>query len=167
MIPEVDYFDDLPVQLRRSSNTTLHQQFANNRMNGADRLSQTQLNKDGLVIPRKPANPCIESMERRDLHRELLFSQKMGKPVLNQKTELQKAMQKHREHQTKKEVEMERQSTRSSLEKVLEQRARRLEEMERSMTGDMEEERKSSEPNEFLRMHAKLRGRVEATAASQ
>lgn len=35
------------------------------------------------------------------------------------------------------------------------------------MTGDMEEERKSSEPNEFLRMHAKLRGRVEATAASQ
>jgi len=52
-----------------------------------------------------------------------------GKPVLNQKTELQKAMQKHREHQTKKEVEMERQSTRSSLEKVLEQRARRLEEV--------------------------------------
>ena len=38
-------------------------------------------------------------------------------------------MQKHREHQNKKEEEMERLSSRSSLEKVLEQRARRLEEV--------------------------------------
>jgi hypothetical protein len=52
-----------------------------------------------------------------------------GKPVLNQKSELQKAMQKHREHQNRKEEEMERLSSRSSLEKVLEQRARRLEEV--------------------------------------
>jgi hypothetical protein len=28
------------------------------------------------VVPRKPPNPCIASMERRDLHRELAFHQK-------------------------------------------------------------------------------------------
>lgn len=52
-----------------------------------------------------------------------------GKGVLNQKSELQRAMQKHREVQSKKEMEKERQSTRSALEITLEKRARRLEEV--------------------------------------
>lgn len=52
-----------------------------------------------------------------------------GKGVLNQKTELQRAMQKHREVQNQKEMEKERQSTRSALEITLEKRARRLEEV--------------------------------------
>lgn len=38
-------------------------------------------------------------------------------------------MQKHREVQSKKEMEKERQSTRSALEITLEKRARRLEEV--------------------------------------
>jgi len=49
--------------------------------------------------------------------------------VLNQKSELQKAMQKHREVKTRKELEQERLSSRSALEITLEQRARRLEEV--------------------------------------
>lgn len=52
-----------------------------------------------------------------------------GKTVLNQKSELQKAMQKHREVKTRKELEQERLSSRSALEITLEQRARRLEEV--------------------------------------
>ena len=52
-----------------------------------------------------------------------------GKGVLNQKSELQKAMQKHREVQSRKEMEKERLSTRSALEVTLEKRARRLEEV--------------------------------------
>jgi len=167
MIPEPDYNDDdLPMHVRRNNNNSSHP-LNNNRMNGSDRLPHIHLDKDGLVVPRKPANPCVDSNERRDLHRELLFNQKIGKPVLNQKSELQKAMQKHREHQNRKEEEMERLSSRSSLEKVLEQRARRLEELERGINSELEDVRKSSEPNEFLRMHAKLRGRVEATTATQ
>lgn len=52
-----------------------------------------------------------------------------GKGVLNQKSELQRAMQKHQEVQSRKELEKERQSTRSALEITLEKRARRLEEV--------------------------------------
>ena len=52
-----------------------------------------------------------------------------GKGVLNQKSELQKAMQKHRETQNRKEIEKERLSTKSALEVTLEKRARRLEEV--------------------------------------
>ncbi len=55
-----------------------------------------------------------------------------GKGVLNQKSELQKAMQKHREVQSRKEMEKERLSTRSALEITLEKRARRLEEVFKS-----------------------------------
>ena len=50
--------------------------------------------------------------------------------MLNQKSELQKAMQKHRETQSRKEMEQERMSSRSALEITLEQRARRLEEVQ-------------------------------------
>ena len=77
MIPEPDYNDDdLPMHVRRNNNNISHP-LNNNRMNGSDRLPNIHLDKDGLVVPRKPANPCVDSHERRDLHRELLFNQKM------------------------------------------------------------------------------------------
>jgi len=47
--------------------------------------------------------------------------------VLNQKSELQKAMEKHKEHQVKKELELQKQESKSALERVIEERARRLE----------------------------------------
>jgi hypothetical protein len=59
-----------------------------------------------------------------------VFIRFRGKTVLNQKSELQKAMQKHRETQSRKEMEQERMSSRSALEITLEQRARRLEEVQ-------------------------------------
>lgn len=31
----------------------------------------------GLITPRRLVNPCLESSPRQDLHRELLFNQKM------------------------------------------------------------------------------------------
>jgi Protein of unknown function (DUF1151) len=52
-----------------------------------------------------------------------------GKAVLNQKSELQRALQKQREVQSRKEIEKERLSTRSALEITLEKRAQRLEEV--------------------------------------
>lgn len=50
-----------------------------------------------------------------------------GKSVLNQKTELQRAMQKHQEHKVKKEVELQRQMNKTAFERVIEERARKLE----------------------------------------
>ena len=56
----------------RRSNPSLNN-FNNNNNNGNERLSGVATDKDGLVIPRKPANPCLESMEHREIHRELKF----------------------------------------------------------------------------------------------
>jgi len=103
-------------------------------------------------------------MEHREIHRELKFHLKTGKTVLNQKSELQKAMQKHRETQSRKEMEQERMSSRSALEITLAERARRLEQMERGYEDS--QPKSPTEANEFLKMHAKLRGRVERTAAT-
>lgn len=35
------------------------------------------MHQDGLILPRKPVNPCLTSNEHQNLHRELLFNQKM------------------------------------------------------------------------------------------
>jgi hypothetical protein len=34
-------------------------------------------NPEGIIMPRKLTNPCVESTDRQNLHRELLFNQKM------------------------------------------------------------------------------------------
>jgi hypothetical protein len=47
--------------------------------------------------------------------------------VLNQKSELQRALEKHKEHQVKKELEQQKQENKSALERVIEERARKLE----------------------------------------
>lgn len=81
MIPLPDFYneDDRPNNRRNSYNNNLNHNN-NNSNNSVDHLSErlgsVVLDKDGLVVPRKPANPCVESMERRDLHRELMFHQK-------------------------------------------------------------------------------------------
>lgn len=51
----------------------------------------------------------------------------MGKNVLNQKSELQKAMDKHRDQAARKEAEKEKLNNKTAFEKVIEERARRLE----------------------------------------
>lgn len=109
---------------------------------------------EALIMPRKLPNPYLQSQDRQNLHRELLFNQKIGKNVLNQKSELQRAMEKHKDTQIRKELEMQKQENRSPLEKVIEERARRLENVEK--TNCVSEE---NQP-EFLQVHAKLRARM-------
>ena len=46
---------------------------------------------------------------------------------MNQKSELQKAMEKHKEQVTKRELEAQRQENMTPFEKVIEQRAKKLE----------------------------------------
>ncbi|GFG32742.1 hypothetical protein Cfor_12155, partial [Coptotermes formosanus] len=116
-------------------------------------------NPEGLIVPRKPQNPCIESSDHKNLHRELLFNQKIGKNVLNQKSELQRALEKHKEHQVKKELEQQKQESKSALERVIEERARRLETLQKT-----EEDNNTCRPGEpeFMKIHARLRARMDS-----
>lgn len=59
--------------------------------------------------------------------RELFYIFFRGKNVLNQKSELQRALEKHKDHQVKKEIENEKSQNKTLLERVIEERARRLE----------------------------------------
>ncbi|CAH2075377.1 unnamed protein product, partial [Iphiclides podalirius] len=85
---------------------------------------------DGLIAPRRLPNPCLESPQRMDLHRELMFNQRIGKNVLNQKSELQKALSKHKEKQLMNQVKEHRETP--ELERAIAERARRLEQAEQS-----------------------------------
>lgn len=109
------------------------------------------LDPQGLILPRKPFNPCLDSKDRQDLHRELMFNQRIGKSVLNQKSELQRALEKHKDHQIKKELENEKSQNKTLLERVIEERARRLESLEKK-------EENTNRLPEFMQVHAKLRG---------
>ncbi|OWR54738.1 hypothetical protein KGM_215868 [Danaus plexippus plexippus] len=85
---------------------------------------------DGLIAPRRLPNPCVENPLRMDLHRELMFNQKIGKNVLNQKSELQKALSKHKEKQLMNQIQQHRETP--ELERAIAERARRLEQAEQS-----------------------------------
>ncbi|XP_013772038.2 protein FAM107B-like [Limulus polyphemus] len=142
MIPEPDYSDT-----EEDKDQKICQPLSRRRSN-----SSTQYNKEGLVLPRKLCNPCLESSERKSLHRELLFNQRIGKNVLNQKTELQKVLEKFKDEQKKKNIEEEKQNKRTALEKKLEQQASRIKEYE-----DLNEEKPKKDESEFLKVHAKVR----------
>uniref|UniRef100_T1IUW6 SH3 domain-containing protein n=1 Tax=Strigamia maritima TaxID=126957 RepID=T1IUW6_STRMM len=105
MIPEPDYSDSDDDSRRPKGNMKA-------TLNG-------HLTDDGLIVPKKLSNPCVESKDRQNLHKELLFNQKIGKNVLNQKSELQK-------------------------------------------NDEPEVAKKSSDIPEFLRVHAKVRARMDS-----
>lgn len=138
MIPEPDYSDSEDPENRRKPRPGLS--------NGV------QFTEDGLVVPKKPTNPCLESSERQNLHRELLFNQKIGKSVIGQKTELQKAMEKFRDEQKKKELEEQKINKKTAFEKKLEEQANKLKQQEELEAKKVE----SQDQPEFLRVHARV-----------
>ncbi|KAK7866879.1 hypothetical protein R5R35_006042 [Gryllus longicercus] len=115
---------------------------------------------EGLILPRKLHNPCLESNDHKNLHRELLFNQKVGKNVLNQKSELQKAFGKHKEQQVRKELEQQRQNSKSDFERMVEERARRMDLLEKERSEDSD--KCSQGESEFLKVHAKMRARMDS-----
>ncbi|XP_034252793.1 uncharacterized protein LOC117652182 [Thrips palmi] len=112
------------------------------------------VSSEGLILPRKPQNPCLDSTEKQNLHRELMFNQKMGKSPLNQKSELQRALQTRKEHQVRKEAELQKQQSKTPFEQMIEARARKLE------SKPEEKNNLGAEP-EFIKVHAKLRAKME------
>lgn len=153
MIPEPDYSDseDEREQHRRRPVRMPGMAAAHPHHNEAQ---LAHVNDEGLILPRKLPNPCAESAERKSLHRELLFNQKMGKSVLGQKSELQKAMEKMKDEQRRKELEEERVKGRTALEKRLEEQANKLKLHEESEV--IKTDLPSSEESEFLRVHARV-----------
>lgn len=117
------------------------------------------MHQDGLILPRKPVNPCLTSAEHQKLHRELLFNQKIGKNVLGQKSELQIALEKHKRAQNQKEMEQQKNSCRTPFERMIEERAKKIEtQMEKIEVKDKDEDKP-----EFLQVHAKLRAKMAKT----
>ncbi|XP_076357501.1 protein FAM107B-like [Tachypleus tridentatus] len=107
--------------------------------------------EEGLVVPKKLPNPCRESFERKNVHRELLFNNKIGKNVLGKKSELEKAMEKVKDDQKKKEMQQLCINKRSSLEKCLEVQADKLKQYE-----DNSNMKTEAIESEFHQVHSKV-----------
>jgi len=120
--------------------------------------SQAHLTQEGLIIPRKLPNPILENTDRQNLHRELMFNQKIGKNVLNQKSELQKALEKHKDNIAKKEFENHVATKAYELDKVIADRAKRRQDA--APVVDNDDDKGLSK--EFLEARAKLRARTES-----
>lgn len=101
-------------------------------MKAADDLSgsiqQQIFDQDGLVLPKRVVHHPVSVAQPiiRDLNRELKFNQIRGKNVLDQKSELKKALEKLEESKRRREAEQERLSRRTSLELRLEERAEKI-----------------------------------------
>merc|ERR1711997_671987 len=63
--------------------------------------SNTTRDENGLILPRKIVNPCIQSPFRRDLNREIRWNTDKGINVLNTKSELEKAFANHKKKRTR------------------------------------------------------------------
>lgn len=129
-------------------------------------MAQVQLDENGLVVPKKLFNPCKESRECQNLHREIRWNAKAGINVLENKTELQKVMEKRSRHRKEQERLHEQEATKTPFQKMLEDRAKRLEKIEAQTNIDGGHSSEDSghcspEPeSEFLKVHAQLRGRA-------
>merc|ERR1739844_882345 len=93
--------------------------------------NNTPRDENGLILPRKIVNPCIQSPFRRDLNREIKWNSDKGINVLNTKSELEKAFAKHKKNLNEKKKEQETaESFTGEFQKMITERARRLEKFE-------------------------------------
>ncbi|XP_023227107.1 protein FAM107B-like [Centruroides sculpturatus] len=102
------------------------------------------------LYPSKTFNPCLQSSERRQLHRELLWYTKMGRDILRPKTELKTVLEAVRCKRKKpKEIVPPRLT---ELEMKLQERRKRLEQMEEQK----DKRRQKEEFPEFVRVRSRI-----------
>ena len=72
-IPEPDYQDDDDddEQVPNGGNPPLENPYM------AHAFMPPENSEDEIIVPKKLPNPCLESREKKDLHRELLMNQKL------------------------------------------------------------------------------------------
>ncbi|XP_020812328.1 protein FAM107B isoform X1 [Drosophila serrata] len=122
-----------------------------------------QTDQDGLILPKKLINPCMENTDRKELHRELKFNARIGKSVLNQKSELQRAYDKQKErhaaaeqHSPDTEIVGGIPGLKGELGRVIMERAQKHEAAAQKQDQEDAEERQYVNP-EYLNVRAKLR----------
>ncbi|XP_013401752.1 uncharacterized protein LOC106167503 isoform X3 [Lingula anatina] len=166
-VPEPDYndededalgFNELQIKTLPMPNGSSNQKSKDREKDEMDRhhRSVSEPGKPvGLIEPKKLKNPCLESRDRMELHRELLMNAKRGVDVLK-KPELQRELSKRSESRRVKEWDAERKANRTSLEVQLEKQAEKLKEYEQKQTKIIEEE--EAKP-EFVKVGEKIRSR--------
>ncbi|XP_034475090.1 protein FAM107B isoform X1 [Drosophila innubila] len=124
-----------------------------------------QTDAEGLILPKKLINPCMENIDRKELHRELKFNARIGKSVLNQKTELQRAYEKQKErhaaaaaeqHSPEAELVGGIPGLKGELGRVIMERAQKHEAAAQRQDAEDAEDRQYVNP-EYLNVRAKLR----------
>uniref|UniRef100_A0A6B2ECH1 Protein FAM107B n=1 Tax=Phlebotomus kandelakii TaxID=1109342 RepID=A0A6B2ECH1_9DIPT len=125
-------------------------------------VNRVNTDSQGLIVPKKLVNPCLESSDRQNLHRELLFNQKVGRSVLNQKSELQRVLEKQKERQFMAVQQQQQQQSKQEsglsgeLGRVIMQRAQRLETLQSTTSVVEDEDMKRINP-EYVNARAKLK----------
>lgn len=128
--------------------------------------SGMKVNEEGLIVPKKLHNPCLESRSVRDLNHEIRWNAKTGHNVLDKKTELQKAMEKRSVKAQTKERQISVEAEKTPFQKMLEERAKRLEQTEErqngTSSGNSSEDSGHCSPepvNEIQRVRASLKNK--------
>jgi len=89
------------------------------------------LGSDGLILPRKVMNPCLENSEARNLNKQIKWNAKAGVNVLN-KSELDRVLERQRRlrlHREKEDVREEQEQD-NPFTKLIKERAKRLQQIE-------------------------------------
>jgi len=119
-----------------------------------------EVDENGLILPKKLYNPCLNNKETKNLTHEIKWNAKAGINPL-EKSELAKVMgdRRHRAKELERAKEVEAEQT--PFQKMIQERAKRMERIERVEAGGESSEDSghcSPEPdNEFLKVHAKLK----------
>jgi len=123
--------------------------------------------ENGLILPRKIANPCVESPFKRDLHREIKWNSNKGINVLNNKTELEKAFAKHKKNLDEKRKEQESTDAfTDEFKKMIAERAKRLEKFEEKQEEETKELKQSSK-NKTISHHCQQQQQPPSPAKSK
>ncbi|KAG7155327.1 hypothetical protein Hamer_G024596 [Homarus americanus] len=93
MIPDPDYSDEERDTNKPTATTMVER---NNQVNSNDENQEQQklqpepgqggrMDGRGLIMPKKLVNPCLESSDKKNLHRELMFNQKRVSSLLSRR----------------------------------------------------------------------------------
>merc|ERR1719312_1867826 len=134
--------------------------------------------ENGLILPRKITNPCLQSTSVREVHRVIRWNTNKGINVLNNKSELEKVLAKQKKASEKKQLDEK--EVENEFHQMLSERAKRLEQItddepteeagiNKQNLSEIQQDRKSSassdkrssvidQESEFARVFAQLRG---------
>lgn len=127
-------------------------------------FNKPQVDGEGLIVPRKLNNPCIDSKEVQSLTKEIKWNKKNGTNVLASKSELDKALDRRRWQQGKNEAKLEAEAAKTDFQKAMDERAQRVKNLETSTSASRGDESGndsghcSPEP-EFMKVRAQVKSK--------